>query len=95
MARFSKYERETIILWNQTDDPVSIYTFDKPLIRRLEAFREKYPELCKLDRADKEGSKSYLLEKTRLSLRLIAPMSEADKKAARERAKQQGLGSPM
>ena len=46
MARFSKYERETIILWNQTDDPVSIYTFDKPLIRRLEAFREKYPELC-------------------------------------------------
>jgi len=95
VARFSKYERETIILWNQTDDPVSIYTFDKPLIRRLEKFRGQYPELCRLDRADKEGSRSYLLEKSRLSLRLIAPMSEADRNAARERAKQQGLGGQM
>jgi len=95
MARFSKYERETIILWNQTDDPISIYTFDKKLIRKLTDFASRYPELCKLTREDKEGSKSFLLEKTRFSPRLIAPMSEERRKAAHDLAKQQGLGGQM
>ena len=82
MRKLSKYEKETIINWNEGENIASIYTFNASLKRRLEDFSRKYPLLCRLERSTPEGSATYVLDKSRLSIRLAA---------AREYAKEHGF----
>ena len=86
MRKLSKYEKETIINWNEGENIASIYTFNASLKRRLEDFSRKYPLLCRLERSTPEGSATYVLDKSRLSIRLVPPYSEerlADRKSTR------------
>ena len=46
MTKLSKYEKETIINWNEAEDTASIYTFNADLKHRLAEFSRKYPQLC-------------------------------------------------
>ena len=80
MRKLSKYEKETIINWNEAENLASIYTFNASLKRRLADFSRKYPLLCRLERS-----------KSRLSIRLVPPYSEERKAAAREYAKEHGF----
>ena len=74
--RGSKEERETIIRFDETDDPAVIYTFNADLKRRLKSFAKKHPELCSMSAEDKEyGSITYQLDKSRLQIRFTAPYS--------------------
>ena len=82
MRKLSKYEKETIINWNEGETIASIYTFNASLKRRLEDFSRKYPLLCRLERSTPEGSVTYVLDKSRLSIRLAA---------TREYAKEHGF----
>lgn len=66
MRKLSKYEKETIINWNEGEMIASIYTFNASLKRRLEDFSRKYPLLCRLERSTPEGSVTYVLDKSRL-----------------------------
>ena len=61
------------------------------LKRRLADFSRKYPLLCRLERSTPEGSVTYVLDKSRLSIRLIPPYSEERKAAASAYAKEQWL----
>ena len=56
MTKLSKYEKETIINWNEAENLASIYTFNASLKRRLAEFSRKYPLLCRLERSTPEGS---------------------------------------
>ena len=56
MRKLSKYEKETIINWNEAENLASIYTFNASLKRRLAEFSRKYPLLCRLERSTPEGS---------------------------------------
>ena len=47
MRKLSKYEKETIINWNEAENLASIYTFNASLKRRLADFSRKYPLLCR------------------------------------------------
>ena len=86
--RLNKYERETILLTSEGDDTWDIYTFNTDLKNRLRKFAAQHPDLCKLEEENKElGSVSYTIQKSRVSIRLIAPYSEARRKAASEYAK--------
>ena len=76
MTKLSKYEKETIINWNEAENTASIYTFDADLKRRLAEFSRKYPQLCRLERSTTEGSVTYVMDKSRLSIRLVPPYSE-------------------
>lgn len=71
MRKLSKYEKETIINWNEGETIASIYTFNASLKRRLEDFSRKYPLLCRLERSTPEGSVTYVMDKSRLSIRLV------------------------
>ncbi len=93
MSYLTKYERETIILWNQSDEPISIQTYDTKFKHKLEAFAKKYPDLCELERMNDLGGAFYKLEKSRFSYRLIAPYSEERRKKASEQAKKTGLNA--
>lgn len=86
--RLNKYERETILLTSEGDDAWDIYTFNTDLKNRLRKFAAQHPDLCRLKEENKElGSVSYIIQKSRVSIRLIAPYSEARRKAASEYAK--------
>ena len=91
MKKLSKYEKETIINWNEAENLASIYTFNASLKRRLADFSRKYPLLCRLERSTPEGSVTYVLDKSRLSIRLVPPYSEERKAAASAYAKEHGF----
>ena len=93
MIKLTKYEKESIINWNQEEETASIYTFDSDLKHRLADFSVHFPELCKLVRTTDNGSATYEIAKSRLSIRLVPPYSEERRKAASEYAKKHGLNS--
>ena len=57
MKKLSKYEKETIINWNEAENLASVYTFNASLKRRLADFSRKYPLLCRLERSTPEGQR--------------------------------------
>lgn len=91
--KLTKYEKETIILTSEGDTTVSIYTYNADLKRRLEKFSKQHPALCKLESNNDEGGETYVLEKSRVSIRLVPPYSEERRKAASENAKENGFGA--
>ena len=91
--RLSKYEKETIDLTSEGDDTVQIYTFNASLKRRLAEYEKKYPHLARLDRWTAEGSVTYVLDKSRVSIRLLPPYSNERRAKASEYAKRHGFGS--
>lgn len=45
----TKYEKETIILFNEGEDTAHIQTYNAGLRKRLAAFSKKHPDLCHLE----------------------------------------------
>lgn len=90
MGKPSKYEKETIVNFNEGEKEASIYTFNADLKRRLAEFSKKYPLLCRLEKSTPEGSVTYVLDKSRLSIRLVPPYSE-ERRAARAYAREHGF----
>lgn len=88
MAKLTKYEKETIVLFNEGENTASIYTYNAGLRKRLANFSKKYPDLCRLEKSCEQGGVSYVLEKSRLSIRLQPPMSEERRQKVSEYAKQ-------
>jgi hypothetical protein len=91
MTKLSKYEKETIINYNEGEQDAVIYTFNRSLKRRLADFSKKYPVLCRMTNSTKEGSETYVIDKSRLSIRLIPPYSDAQIAAARKNGLKHGF----
>ena len=91
MSKLTKYEKETIVLFNEGEDTAHIQTYNAGLRNRLAAFSKKYPDLCRLEKTYEQGGVSYVLDKSRLSIRLVPPYSEERLAAARDYAKQHGF----
>lgn len=60
----SKLERETIITYNEAEAEAEIYTYHRPLQRKLEKLAQERPEEVKILCADKTGSKTSPTRKT-------------------------------
>lgn len=82
----SALERETIVLYNQSEKEASVYTFDPKLIQRLERFSEKYPEEVRLEKENGDGAYTYIVPKECVLIR--EPVSKERREAARQRALQ-------
>ena len=85
----TKYEKETTGLYNQSNEPMLITTYDPNLRKRLKDYAEKFPDLCK--RVDKQKYSDYAeyeIEKSRVSIRLLPPYSDERKQAAAEKVRQ-------
>ncbi len=59
----------------------------------LAAFSKKYPPLCRLDGTFEQGGVSYILDKSRLSIRLQPSYSEERRQKASLKARQNGFKS--
>lgn len=75
----SKYERETVILYNQAEAIAEVYTHDTKLLKKLSRMAEKYP-----DQISRKDEHTCILPKRCISVR--EPYSEQRRAAARERA---------
>ena len=93
MSKLTKYEKETIVLFNEGEDAAHIQTYNAGLRNRLETFSKKLPDLCRLEKTHEQGGVSYVLDKSRLSIRLQPPYSEERRRKASENAKQNGFAS--
>ena len=86
--KLTRYEQETIILYNQADRTANIYTHDPKLLEKLASLAGKYPEQVMPD-----GPNRYLVPKSCVLIR--EPYSEERRAAARERAKTAGTRPPI
>ena len=56
--KLTKYEKETIILFNEGEQEGSIQTYNAGLRKRLAAFSKKHPDLCRLEKSMEQGGGS-------------------------------------
>lgn len=78
-------EKETIILFNEEESVVNIYTYNAPMKRKLANYAAAYPELCRLVSKDKTGAVTYDVEKSRLSVNFKRPITEEEREEKRKR----------
>ena len=79
----TKSQKTTEIYFDETPAPVVIRTHNTNLKKRLLAFAEKFPALCRLTDDDEFGYLSFEIDKERFSIRLTAPYNEERKALAR------------
>ena len=78
-----KNEKTTEIYFDETPAPVVIRTHNTALKKRLLAYTEKHPDLCRLTDDDELGYLSFEIDKDRFSIRLTAPYTEERRQLAR------------
>lgn len=59
----------------------------------ISVYTEKYPHLARLDKWTAEGSVTYVLDKSRVSIRLLPPLSEERRRAFSEYGKKYGMNA--
>ena len=79
----TKSQKTTEIYFDETPAPVVIRTHNTALKKRLLAFAEKFPNLCRMTDDDEFGYLSFEIDKERFSIRLTAPYNEERKALAR------------
>ena len=79
----TKSQKTTEIYFDETSAPVVIRTHNTALKKRLLAFAEKFPNLCRLTDDDELGYLSFEIDKERFSIRLTKPYTEERKALAR------------
>ena len=79
----TKSQKTTEIYFDETPAPVVIRTHNTNLKKRLLAFAEKFPDLCRLTDDDGLGYLSFEIDKERFSIRLTKPYTEERKALAR------------
>ena len=89
----TKKQKVTEVIYNAKDHTAEIYTHDAKLKKRLRAFAEEYPELCRQTDDDEQGGLTFEIEKGRFSFRLTAPYSEERRQTASEWAKKNGIAA--
>lgn len=94
-CRLTKYEKETIILFNEAEPTANIYTYNKALQNRLAKFSKENPNCARLITNYACGAVAYEVDKKRLSIRFTAPYSEERKEKARKYAKEHNLISNL
>ena len=80
----TKYEKETIILFNEGEDTAHIQTYNAGLRKRLAAFSKKHPDLCRLEKSFAQGGVIYVLDKSRLSISASAVQRGTQTESQRE-----------
>ena len=78
-----KKEKTTEIYFDETPASAVIRTHNTALKKRLLAFAEKFPTLCRLTDDDELGCLSFEIDKDRFSIRLTVPYTEERRALAR------------
>lgn len=82
--KLTRYEKETIILFNEKENRANIFTYNTKIIERLKKYSKQYPQSCHLIEINQAGGHTYLIEKSALSIRLMSPRNETSRITAAE-----------
>lgn len=86
----TKQEKFTQIYFNEAEPWMEITTHNTALRKRLWAYAEQFPALCRITEID--GPKwTFEINRRRCSLRLTKPYSEARLESLRDAAKEAGI----
>ena len=91
----TKKQKVTEVFYNAKDPTAEDYTHDTNLKKRMRKYAEKYPVLCQLTDDDEQGGLRFEIDKSRISIRLTAPYTDARRKAASELAKKREIHSQI
>ena len=91
MTKLTKYEQETILLYNEEESEASVYTHDPKLLAKLERLAAKYPDKVRLESGCPDAA-TYIVPKRCVQVR--EPYSEARRAAASRWAKEAGIRPP-
>lgn len=81
----SKAERETIIIFNEENDTATVYTCNKPLMKKLDSYCEKNTRY--IVKKQDEYSKEYEVPKRSVNIRFLAIISDETRAKMAARAK--------
>ena len=84
----TKKQKVTEVFYNAKGSTAEIYTHNSKLKKRLRAFAEEYPELCRQTDDDGQGGLWFEIAKERISIRLTAPYSQERRENASKLAKE-------
>ena len=91
MAKLSEHEKVTNINFTEGGREAVIKTFNADLKHRLAEFAQKFPLFCRLENFTVVGSVTYVIDKSRLSIRLLPPSGEGHRTVAKEYAEEHGF----
>lgn len=82
--KLSLIEQETIFNFNEGEKTAGIYTFNRSLLKKLEALARKYPDEVKLERTSWGGlAADYIIPKSWIKISAPPIISEATREARR------------
>lgn len=83
MAELTKFERETIIVYNEGDDRATVFTYNRALKNKLAKLAEENPDCVK----DWESADAvdYIIPKSWVKITKPRVLSDEQKQAAAER----------
>ena len=87
MAKLTATEKETVILFNEKEDTVEVYTYNGKIKRNIEKARLAAPHLYRLIRDGGDGGVTYRLPKFLFSARFRVPLSEEKRRELSNRAR--------
>ena len=87
----TKRQKTTGIFFDEQSSIIEVQTHNTDLKKRLGAYAQQYPGLCRQTDDDGQGGMTFEIEKGRLSFRLTAPYSEERRSKASAWAKKRGI----
>lgn len=81
----TKYERETLILFNEEESTAIVSTYNERLRNRLADFATKSDDCCLINKGD--GYEEYRIPKSWIKINLPRQYSEEQREKMAERAK--------
>lgn len=85
--KLTRYEKETIILFNEADKEAIVETYSKPLLRTLFAHAEKHPEVFHLEKDIGDGGYKFIVPKKYVTVRSPRKMTDEQKQKNADRLK--------
>lgn len=82
--KLTKYEQETVILFNEEEDTASVYTFNAKMKEQLRKLAAKYPKHCRLERKTDYGAYTYEIKKDLVTI--MSPCGERKRKLAQKQS---------
>ena len=87
----TKRQKTTGIFFDEQSNIIEVQTHNTDLKKRLGAYAQQYPDLCRQTDDDGQGGLTFEIVKGRLSFRLTAPYSEERRSKASAWAKEWGI----
>lgn len=85
--KLSNLEKETILLYNEAEKTVEIYTHNMKLQNKIRERNREYPDIFKITSVGKHGGMTAVFPKNRISINLKKPISEERSREISERTK--------